>query len=211
MEIIYFDTLDSTQKYLIDAISSGSIEPPVAVLAKNQTNGIGSRDNSWEGGCGNLFISFALNIKSLPEDLPISSASIYFSYLMRERLSKYVDGIFVKWPNDIYIGRSKVGGVVTKMIGNLLICGIGVNLRVGSNSFSSLNLNVEPEEIVKLFLKELEKRPSWSEIFHKYSVDFEQNRGIFANIDGERVELGSAILDSDGSIILGGKRVYSLR
>ncbi len=31
------------------------------------------------------------------------------------------------------------------MIGNLLICGIGVNLRVGSNSFSSLNLNVEPE------------------------------------------------------------------
>ncbi len=58
---------------------------------------------------------------------------------MRERLSKYVDGIFVKWPNDIYIGRSKVGGVVTKMIGNLLICGIGVNLRVGSNSFSSLN------------------------------------------------------------------------
>ncbi len=43
--------------------------------------------------------------------------------------------------------------------------------------------------------------------FIKYSVDFEQNRGIFANIDGERVELGSAILDSDGSIILGGKRV----
>jgi len=62
LEIIYFDTLDSTQKYLIDAISSGSIEPPVAVLAKNQTNGIGSRDNSWEGGCGKLFISFALNI-----------------------------------------------------------------------------------------------------------------------------------------------------
>jgi len=57
----------------------------------------------------------------------------------------------------------------------------------------------------------LRRAPPGVKIFQKKKVDFEQKGGIFANIDGERVELGSAILDSDGSIILGGKRVYSLR
>ncbi len=57
----------------------------------------------------------------------------------------------------------------------------------------------------------MRRAPPGVKIFQKKKVDFEQKGGIFANIDGERVELGSAILDSDGSIILGGKRVYSLR
>ncbi len=63
---------------------------------------------------------------------------------------------------------------------------------------------------MKLFLKELEKRPSWSEIFHKYSVDFEPNRGIFANIMGREWSL--VVLYWIVTVyILGGKRVYSLR
>jgi len=41
------------------------------------------------GGEGNLFLSFVVDINSLPSDLPIASASIYFSYIIKEVLSRY--------------------------------------------------------------------------------------------------------------------------
>jgi len=50
--------------------------------------------------------------------LPIASASIYFSYLIKEVLSRYRKDIFVKWPNDLYINGDKVGGIITKKIDN---------------------------------------------------------------------------------------------
>jgi len=36
------------------------------------------------GGEGNLFLSFVVDMNSLPSDLPIASASIYFSYIIKE-------------------------------------------------------------------------------------------------------------------------------
>ena len=211
MEIICFDELGSTQKYLIEKIKEGELKAPVAILAKNQTAGIGSRDNSWEGGDGNLFFSFALLIEDLPRDLPLASASIYFSYIMKEVLSEFKDDIFVKWPNDLYFNESKVGGVVTKLIDNVLICGIGVNLAPNSNGFKSLNLKIKPLDILKIFLKKIEKKEKWKQVFSKYAIEFEKNRDIFANIEGKRVNLKEAILESDGSLIINNRRVYSLR
>jgi len=211
LEIICFDELDSTQKYLIEKIREGELKAPVAILAKNQTAGIGSRDNSWEGGDGNLFFSFALLIEDLPRDLPLASASIYFSYIMKETLEEFKEGVFVKWPNDLYFNGNKVGGVVTKLIENVLICGIGVNLKPNRNSFKSLDLNVNPLHILKIFLRKVEQSPSWKRVFSKYAIEFEKNRDIFANIEGRKLNLKGAILESDGSLIINNRRVYSLR
>lgn len=211
MEIICFDELESTQKYLIEKIKREELKAPVAILAKNQTAGIGSRNNSWEGGDGNLFFSFALLLDDLPADLPLASASIYFSYIMKEVLLEFKKGVTVKWPNDLYFNKSKVGGVVTKVIKNILICGIGVNLAPDSNSFKSLNLKITPIDILKIFLRNVEHKPDWKRVFSKYAIEFEKNRDIFANIEGRRVNLKGAILESDGSLIINNRRVYSLR
>jgi len=211
LEIICFDELESTQKYLIEKIKREELKAPVAILAKNQTAGIGSRNNSWEGGDGNLFFSFALLLDDLPADLPLASASIYFSYIMKEVLLEFKKGVTVKWPNDLYFNKSKVGGVVTKVIKNILICGIGVNLAPDSNSFKSLNLKITPIDILKIFLRNVEHKPDWKRVFSKYAIEFEKNRDIFANIEGRRVNLKGAILESDGSLIINNRRVYSLR
>ena len=55
MEIIFLKEVDSTHKYLKTLISENGFTKPLAIVTTNQTNGIGSRDNSWNGIMGNLF------------------------------------------------------------------------------------------------------------------------------------------------------------
>ena len=211
MEILYFKRLDSTQIYLIEQIKSKQLYPPVAIVAEEQNKGIGSRNNSWEGGEGNLFFSFAINLDKLPKDLPIASASIYFSFIMKEILVEFKDGVWLKWPNDLYYKSDKIGGTITKKIDNILVCGIGVNLQKKSNNFKALNLNIKIDFLLNKYFDEVETVPSWKHIFSKYAVEFENKREISAHINGKYKSLKNAILSKDGSLIINNKRVDSLR
>jgi BirA family biotin operon repressor/biotin-[acetyl-CoA-carboxylase] ligase len=211
LEIVCHSRLASTQTYLIEALKKKELNAPICVMAKEQTAGIGSRNNRWEGGEGNLFFSFALPLEVLPSDLPLGSASIYFSYIMRELLAQYERDIWLKWPNDLYQNSSKVGGTITKKIDTTLLCGIGVNLQKNSNGFKALNLNVEPIFLLKKYFEALEKYPSWKQIFSQYRIDFERSRAFSTHIEGERKSLKNAVLSEDGSLIIDNKRVYSIR
>jgi len=211
LELLCFNELESTQTYLIDALKKKTLTAPIAIMAKEQTAGIGSRDNSWEGGEGNLFFSMALSLDDLPNDLPLSSASIYFSYIMKNVLSEYVEEIWVKWPNDLYHNQSKIGGTITKKMDNILLCGMGINLQKNKNSFEALNLNVEPMFLLKKYLFALEEYPSWKQIFSQYRIDFARTREFFAHINGEYKSLKKAILSEDGSLLIEDKRVYNIR
>jgi len=211
LEIVYFDELSSTQLYLIEAIKTKRLSAPIAIIAKRQTAGVGSRDNRWEGGEGNLFFSFALKLDDLPKDLAFSSASIYFSYIMKELLANLSDNIWLKWPNDLYQNKHKVGGTITKKIDNILVCGMGINLKKNSNSFEALNLNIEQDILLKSYLEEVEKLPSWKHIFSNYAIEFERTKDVSAHVKGEHKSLKNAILWEDGSLIIDKKRVYSLR
>ncbi len=211
MEILCFDTLGSTQTYLLEQIKEKKLQTPICVITKEQISGIGSRDNSWEGGEGNLFFSFALDLSLLPKDLPLNSASIYFSYIMREVLVQYDTSVWLKWPNDLYYNSDKIGGTITKKVDNIFLCGMGINLKKNSNGFKALNLNVEPIFLLKEYLNALEKYPSWKQIFSEYRIEFERSKAYFTHVEGERKFLKNAILSEDGSLIIDNKRVYSIR
>ena len=197
--------------YLEEQISAKKISAPIAVMTEEQTAGIGSRNNSWEGGEGNLFFSVAVRLDDLPEDLPLGSASIYFSYIMKEVLNEYLEDVWVKWPNDLYYKQSKIGGTITKKSDNILLFGMGINLQKKSNSFEALNLNVEPIILLRKYLLALEKNPSWKQIFSQYRIEFGRTKEFFAHINGEYKSLKTAILSEDGSLIIDNKRVYNIR
>jgi len=211
LELLCFKSLESTQLYLLAELKAKRLLTPVCVMAKEQSNGIGSRNNSWEGGEGNLFFSFAVNLDNLPKDLPLGSASIYFSYIMKEILCEKKCDTWLKWPNDLYQETNKIGGTITKKIDNILVCGMGINLQKKSNGFKALNLNVEPIILLKEYLSSLEKYPSWKHIFSLYKIEFHRNREYFTHVDGELKSLKKAILSEDGALIIDNKRVYSIR
>jgi len=211
LEVLCFNELESTQTYLINKLKEKTLTAPIIIMAKEQTAGIGSRNNSWEGGEGNLFFSMALLMDDLPDDLPLSSASIYFSYIMKNVLSEYVEDIWVKWPNDLYQNQNKIGGTITKKIDNILLCGMGVNLQKNKNSFEALNLNVKAIFLLKKYLLALEDYPLWKQIFSQYRIEFERTREFFTHINGEYKSLENAILSEDGSLLIENKRVYNIR
>jgi len=211
LEIVSFDILPSTQRYLTEALQNGKLKAPVAVLALEQTEGVGSRNNTWCGGKGNFFASIAVPIAVLPSDLPLSSASIYFSFIMKKILKDTGENIWLKWPNDFYKNDSKVGGTITKIINDIVVCGMGINLKNTQNGYSALQCDISPETLLENYLFALRKFPKWKQVFSEYRVEFEQSRKFSVHIENYQKSLSDAVLCDDGSLIIDGKKVYSLR
>ena len=211
MVVNWFKELDSTHKYLINEIKSGNITEPTLIATDFQSAGVGSRGNSWEGKYGNLFCSFCVKKKHLPKDLQLASISIYFSYLLKEVLSSYGSKIWIKWPNDFYIKDKKIGGTITTKIGEQIIGSIGLNIVESPLEFGILDLHVEPKKIVSDFLKILENKISWKQVFSKYKIEFQNSKDFTFHMGNEIKSLENAKLLEDGSIELGKRRVYSLR
>ena len=215
LEILSFDQLPSTQRYLQEAVADKSLRAPVAVIAAEQTAGVGSRENEWDGGRGNFFASVALPLALLPEDLPLSSASIYFSFIMKKVLQALGQDIWLKWPNDFYKNDEKVGGTITHKIDQTVIVGIGINLKKSKKGYSALQYDISPRKLLEKYLLALEKFPKWKQIFSEYEIEFELSRKFSVHIENDenepKVSLVDAQLCSDGSILLKGRRVYSLR
>lgn len=211
MEIIYFDSIDSTQTFLINQIENDKLKAPIAILADHQKNGIGSRDNSWIGVKGNFFVSFALPLDCLPSDLPLASASIYFGSIMSEILKNINDKVWLKWPNDLYVDKNKIGGVITKKTKDNLVCGIGINILNNSDNYATLGSYIEPKILLDLYLKKIEKFPKWKQVFSKVQLEFHKSKSFYLNIEKYQDIILDAVLANDGSLIINGEKVYSLR
>ncbi len=214
MEILYLDEIDSTHLYLINQIKDKKVTPPFAVCAKRQLNGIGSRGNSWHSGEGNLFLSFCVRKDGLDPKLPLQSISIYFSYILKELLNKSGSKVWLKWPNDFYIGDKKAGGTITSVLkDNIIICSIGLNLKSAPKDYAALDIKTDKDILLKSYFLKLKEDIFWKDIFRKYKVEFLQSTkySYYDKSVQKKLSLEGASLQKDGSIILNKKRIYSLR
>lgn len=211
LKILYFNSLPSTQLYLKEQLANKKITAPVAVVADMQTSGVGSRNNEWTSQKGNLFLSFAQDMNKLPDDLKLESVSIYFSYILKETLSELGSKVFLKWPNDFYIDRKKIGGMITNVIDDTVVCGVGINLVEAPNGFESLDITINREILIEAYLKKIEKKVLWKQVFSKYKLEFENNKEFFTHSNGKKVSLEFSRLESDGSLNINGERIYSRR
>jgi len=211
LKIVFLESVDSTQTYLKNLLKLKKVTSPYGVVAKMQTAGLGSRNNKWTGLKGNLFLSFSIKVKDLPSDLKLESASIYFSYLLKESLESFGSKVWLKWPNDFYIDSLKIGGMITNIVGDDLICGVGLNLIKKPEGFASLDIKISTEELLNSYFTNIEKKVLWKQVFSKYKLEFYLNQNFFTYKNSLKIFLGEAELQSDGSIISNGERIYSLR
>lgn len=132
-KIIKIETLDSTNLYLQRALKDQEIEEGTLVIANEQTQGRGQRDNRWESKKGaNLTFSFVL----FPENLHASDQFILsklVSLALCDFLKQYLQNVKIKWPNDIYTVRKKIAGVLIENVisGSYIsssVIGIGINI-----------------------------------------------------------------------------------
>lgn len=211
MRIICVESIASTHLYMCEAVRNNQISENVALYALEQSGGVGSRDNAWQSSRGNLHLNFCVNVKDLPQDLNLSSASIYFSFLLKELLNELGSKVWLKWPNDLYINEKKIGGMISTKIRDFLIVGVGLNMKNAPLDAAVLDINISLEDLIEAYLKKIEKNFLWKYIFSKYMLEFEKSKAFSVHFEGRKVPLKEALLYEDGSILLENKRIYSLR
>ena len=136
--ITRLETIDSTNRYLRDEASRlwerHGGNGFVVVTAGHQTAGRGQRGNTWNSNAGEnlLFSILARPGESLKvtEQFLLSQA---VALSLHEAMLHFGIDTKLKWPNDIYIGKRKLAGILLELdyTGNLVeqaIIGIGVNV-----------------------------------------------------------------------------------
>jgi BirA family biotin operon repressor/biotin-[acetyl-CoA-carboxylase] ligase len=129
-----FDELGSTSDFCVERAKGGEAAG-LAVLAKTQTAGRGSRGRVWIAPPGNVNLSVLLR----PEN-PVSEAGV-FPLLAGLAVAEAVEVFLprgvpptLKWPNDVLLNGAKLAGMLIDAapVGTRLewlVLGIGVNLR----------------------------------------------------------------------------------
>jgi BirA family transcriptional regulator, biotin operon repressor / biotin---[acetyl-CoA-carboxylase] ligase len=130
---IFLTEVESTNNYANHLVLSKAAEHGTVVLAQHQKMGKGQQGNSWESEFGkNLLMSIIL----FPDFLP-ATKQFYLSKIASLALANFVKSekaeVSIKWPNDIYVGNSKLAGILIEnsIKANHLdssIIGIGLNL-----------------------------------------------------------------------------------
>ncbi len=130
-EILYFDSLDSTNRYAGKLASEGCNEG-LTVIAGRQTGGRGRLGRSWESPAEKgIYLSIVLK----PDIAPVESPILTFAAAVAvEKAIRTTTGIKagIKWPNDLIIDGRKVCGILLEMNSeadkvNYVILGIGLN------------------------------------------------------------------------------------
>ena len=127
-KIIYFDTITSTNDYLIRLYKEFDIKSQLVVFSNKQTLGRGRIGKKWFSGDG---LSFSFSI-----DLNKQLDKFYINMLVSLALVKILRKInlkaLVKYPNDIIIGNKKISGILIENISffnkKYSIIGIGLNV-----------------------------------------------------------------------------------
>ena len=88
---------------------------------------------------------------------------------------------------------------------------MGINLKDSQNGYRALKCDISAQNLLEKYLEKFEKLPTWKQIFREYEIEFELSRKFSVHIENDKKSLSDATLCEDGSLIIVGKRVFSLR
>ncbi len=169
------DVVESTNNYAMGQVHAGLAAHGQAWFANEQWGGKGQRDKKWISAKGeNIIMTIVLK-----PDKVFQGNQFLFSAFIAGACHRFFsalagNGTYIKWPNDIYFGDRKAGGILIENIikgkeWNWAITGIGINVNQTEfneevQNATSLNMitgkNYEVVELAELLqqtiLKELE-------------------------------------------------------
>jgi BirA family biotin operon repressor/biotin-[acetyl-CoA-carboxylase] ligase len=145
----------------------------MVIIAEEQTGGMGRLGRSWVSPAGGVWFTIVLK-----PDIPIDrvfmvtmAGSVAVARAIRR---EYDLGALIKWPNDIYIGDKKVGGLLLELFAeadqiHYCLLGVGVDVNVSPGELtgvkssvtsisSEMGHNVDRAVFLARVLKEFESR-----------------------------------------------------
>lgn len=157
---------------------AGEVDPKdlhgMVIIAEEQTGGIGRMGRAWASPSGGIWITIML-VPKIPID-HIFMVTMAGSVAVARAVRKEFDlGALIKWPNDLYIGRKKVAGLLLELAAeadqvHYCLLGIGVDANIPlaelspdlQDSVTSINAevghDVDRASLLARILREFERR-----------------------------------------------------
>jgi len=125
-----YKTVNSTNDLAIKIIKSSNNNSGM-VIADTQKKGRGRYGRKWISYKGNLFVTIFFNIKK--KNISLKKITYMNCNLIKKLLSCYYKKtIRIKYPNDLFINKSKISGILQEIIKKgekkYLLVGVGINL-----------------------------------------------------------------------------------
>lgn len=210
IEYIYLAETQSTNQIATAFLNEAKISPPSCIYTFNQTSGKGQFDRSWYGGRNkNICLTMVLQFVGLPVQYQLR-----LNKAIALRLRAYfqtISGIDmkIKWPNDLYAGDKKLGGlliqnsIVNKEIAYCII-GVGVNINEMDfpsslpNPVSLLGLTGKEWDLIEL-IKGITNQLCFGteEIIHGIHLEDQYNKHLF------KYQQSCSFITKDGVVVTG--------
>jgi len=192
---------------------------PSFFRADEQTAGKGRRGRIWASPVGGLYMTAAFDTSGEKESLlqPLRCAAL----IHRELVSAGLKRLFIKWPNDLYVGSRKLGGLLSRRIvisgKGVLLVGIGINVRQSALPPEAISLEEvwskktpDPATIFHSWIPLLGREMSRLEIVNYLNAHL-WSRGEYARLKTPEGEINAIILQVNEDLSLsvmrtGGKR-----
>ncbi len=135
VRLTLLDEADSTSTRLA-ALAQQGAPSGTCIAAEWQSAGRGRRGRAWQSAPG-ASITFSLLWRFERGPGHLAGLSLAIAVAASRALERCgVEGVGVKWPNDLVAGWKKLGGILVETSGDLLgptaaIVGVGVNYRLG--------------------------------------------------------------------------------
>ena len=218
-------TLGSTQDLCVRLGQRGQPDG-VAVLARRQVRGRGSRSRMWQDLAGNLAISVLLRPRTAPSEA--GQWALLAGVALLEALAPHAPpgSLSLKWPNDLRMSGRKLAGLLleTSATGqrslDWLVIGAGANLATAPDLPGAIALSAAPDPVTvaRAFLAQLDQ---WRTIQDRHGfapvrqawLDRAGSAGTRLHVRGAGLDVAGefAGLSDDGALLLStGGRVLAV-
>lgn len=187
MKIIELEVTESTNDEVKKYWDLGE---DIAVFARRQTGGRGTKGRSFSSPEGGIYISFIKHYRGLKaekayevtEDISLSVALTLRAFGVKAE---------IKWPNDVYVGKKKICGMLTQNeIKNgyveKTLCGVGINV--------NNDLPIELDGIATSLKKELGREVDLKSVLFTLVYNLEKFQNVelypsFSCVTGKKVKV----------------------
>lgn len=187
MKIIELEVTESTNDEVKKYWDLGE---DIAVFARRQTGGRGTKGRSFSSPEGGIYISFIKHYRGLKaekayevtEDISLSVALTLRAFGVKAE---------IKWPNDVYVGKKKICGMLTQNeIKNgyveKTLCGVGINV--------NNDLPIELDGIATSLKKELGREVDLKSVLFTLVFNLEKFQNVelypsFSCVAGKKVKV----------------------
>ena len=186
---------------------------PVVVAAQRQTAGRGRSGAAWETAPRALAVSAALHL-SEQDQRP-------FSAMAGVAAARAIEGLALKWPNDLLLGGAKVGGILVERSSGVMVIGMGVNIwwpdapagvaalretdpgeethaliagLWAAELFSLIEADGWPLDEYRRICETLGRDITWEPDGEGHAVDIHPDGGLIVEIEGRRETLTSGAI-----------------